>query len=421
MAKTFTIKNARLVHPGHSLHLQNINLVLVDGKIKQVGLDIPPEGEVVTGDQLVVTAGWCDLKTHLTDPGNEHKDTIGSLLNSAASGGYTSIATTPNTEPPIADKSSVNYVLKSAEHHMVNLHPMGRIAAVNESENLAELYDMYQSGAIAFSNGESEMSGGLLLKALRYTKPFKAPIVVQALDHSIHKGGVVNESENTIHTGLKASPALAEHIAVKQYLEIARYCNAPIHFTSISTAESVDLIKAAQQEGLAVTCDVTIFNLCFTDNEVLSFNENFKLNPLLRTEKDRRALLEGLKTGVIQAISSNHHPQNEESKQVEFDYADTGALSLQFVMAWYYQYLQHDLELEVFVKALTSGPRKVLGLPEVQIEEGQVANLAVFDTDKNWQFNEESNMSISKNTHLWQQEVKGKAIAVFNNRKHSLL
>jgi dihydroorotase len=421
VSKTFTIKNALFVQPEHSLHLKHADIIIEDGKVKSIGESVATEGEEITGEQLVVSSGWCDLKTHLTDPGNEHKDTVASLLETAANGGFTAITTTPDTNPPIADKSAVNYVLKSAEHHLVDLYPTGRIAALNEEENLAELFDMYQAGALAFSNGEAKVSNGLLLKALRYTRPFKAPVLVQPLDRSIHKGGTVNESVNTIHTGLKTSPALAEYISVKQHLEIARYCDAPLHFSSISTAEAVKLIQEAQDEGMQVTCDTTIFNLCFTDEQVLTFNENFKLNPLLRTERDRKALVQGLNNGVIQAISSNHHPQNEESKQVEFDYADTGALSLQFVLAWYYQYLQQDLDITTLVNALTAGPRAILGLSNSSIQEGEKANLVVFDAEKKWTFNEKSNKSISKNTHLWQKELKGKAIAIFNNQKHSIL
>jgi dihydroorotase len=415
--KTYLIRNATLIQEGNPLHGKSIDILISDGRIQEMGLELKAEATVIAGQDLWVTAGWVDMRCHLSDPGNEHKDTLEKTLNTAAAGGFTSLVTLPHSEPSISDKSGVNYIVKSSQNHLVDVQPTGVLSDAKHAENLAELYDMSLAGAVAFTNGDGAVSNGLLKKALLYTKPFGAKVITHPSDKSIEQGGSVNESETTVHTGLKTSPPIAEFISVREQIEVARYCDAAVHFSCVSTAESIDHIRQAKKEGLAVTCDVNIFNLCFTDKEVLSFDENFKLYPPLRSEKDRKALVRGVNDGVIDAICSNHNPQNIESKQVEFDYADTGALSLQLVLPWYLKYLANDMSKETFVNALTNGPRNVLGLSTEAISKGASANLTIADTRHEWIFNAETNHSSSKNTHEWRQEQKGRVVRVFNNKE----
>ncbi|MFB1003341.1 MAG: dihydroorotase [Bacteroidia bacterium] len=417
MPKTYLIRNATLIQEGNPLHGKSIDILISKGKIQEIGPELKAEASVIAGQDLWVTEGWVDMRCHLTDPGNEHKDTLENTLNTAAAGGFTSLVTLPHSEPCIRDKSGVNYIVKSSQNHLVDVQPTGVLSDTKHAENLAELYDMSLAGAVAFTNGDGAVSNGLLKKALLYTKPFGAKVITHPSDKSIEQGGTVNESETTVHTGLKTSPSIAEFISVREQIEVARYCDAAVHFSCVSTAESVDHIRQAKKEGLAVTCDVSIFNLCFTDKEVLSFDENFKLYPPLRSEKDRKALVKGVNDGVIDAICSNHNPQNIESKQVEFDYADTGALSLQLVLPWYLRHLANDIAKETFVNALTNGPRKVLGLSTETISKGASANLTIVDTHHEWIFNAETNHSSSKNTHEWKQEQKGRIVSVFNNKE----
>lgn len=418
MAKSYLIRNATLLHAGHSLHGKTTDILISNGTISKIGANLQADATEITGEDIWVSAGWVDMRCHLTDPGNEHKDTLQNTLNAAAAGGFTSVVTLPHSEPTIHDKSGVNYIVQSSESHVVNVLPTGVLSDVQHAENLAELYDMHQAGAVAFTNGDGAVSNGLLKKALLYTKPFGAAVITHPSDKSIEQGGSVNESETTIHTGLKTSPSLAEFISVREQIEVAKYCDSSVHFSCISAAESVALIRQAKKDGLAITCDVSIFNLCFTDKEVVGFDENFKLYPPLRSEKDRKALVKGVNDGTIDAICSNHNAQNIESKQVEFDYADTGALSLQLVLPWYIKYLSKDIDKATFVNAVTIGPSRVLGLPEAIMQEDTVATLTVVDAKAQWTFNKDTNKSDSKNSHEYGQEQQGRVLAVFNHKKN---
>lgn len=415
--KSYLIRNAKLIETDHKFHLKKVDVLVTSGVIQAIGANLQSDdAAIIKGKELVVTNGWVDMRCHLTDPGNEHKDTLQSLMETAASGGFTKLVTLPNSEPAVADKSGVKYLQQASEYHLVDLKPTGVLSSA-ERENLAELYDMYGAGAIAFTNGDASVSNGLLKKALLYTKPFGTRIITHPSDKSLEQHGLVNESANTLHTGLKTSSSLAEYLNVQEQIEVAKYCDAALHFSAISAAESVDLIRRAKKEGLKITCDVAIANLCFTDEEVLSFEENFKLYPPLRTEKDRQALIAGVNDGTIDVICSNHCPQNIENKEVEFDYADFGALSLQMVYAWYTKYLQKDLALSKFVEKLTTGPNICLQEKSSTIEVGQEANITVLDQATNWVFDASTNHSVSKNTHEWNKELSGKIVAVFNNKQ----
>ena len=420
MPKSYLIRKATIIFPGHSNHLKKSDVLITNGLIEKIGSKIDAKAVEISGKELYVSVGWFDLKTHLTDPGFEFKDSLDNILETAASGGFTGISTLPNAQPVINNKSAINYLKKHSESATTNLYPTGMVSDDKNAENLAELYDMFKAGAAAFTNGDIPISNGLLKKALLYTKPFNATIISQPIDKTIHQNGLVNESEATVHTGLKTSPALAEYISVKQQIEIADYCDAPLHIGGITCKQSVDLIADAKKRGLKITCDTSIFNLCFTDNEVLSFDENFKIYPLLRSEVDRKALIKAVNSGVIDAITSNHCPQNIESKQVEFDYADFGSLSLQFVYPWYLKYLSKNIDFEVFVERISSGARNVLNIENPRIQKGEIANITVFDAKKKWVFNQESNKSLSRNTHMWNQEIVGKVVAVFNENKVNL-
>ena len=272
MPKSYLIRNAKLVSKGHPNHLTKTDILITDGIINSIGSGIKANATEILGEELFVTNGWFDLRVHLSDPGNEHKDSLTNILSTASAGGFTGICTLPNAQPAINSKSAINYLKKQADQSLTNLYPTGVISDSEDAENLAELFDMHLAGAIAFTNGDRSISNGLLKKALLYTKPFGARIISQPIDKSLHQHGMVNESENTIHTGLKTSPSLAEYINVKEQLEVAKYCDSPIHFSGISCKESVELIAEAKKKGQKVTCDTTIFNLCFTDAEVLSPN-----------------------------------------------------------------------------------------------------------------------------------------------------
>jgi dihydroorotase len=412
----YIISQATLIQKENSLHNSKVDILIEKGIIKKIAKKIvESDATEIKGDNLHVSSGWIDMRAGLTDPGYEHKDTINNLLDTAAFGGFTSILTLPNTKPSISDKSSISYLINSSKNHLVNIMPTGVIEDPSSKNNLAEMFDMHESGAIAFTNGDEEVSNGLLKKALLYTKPFNGTIISHPSDKSLEHGGVVHESSVMVNTGLKMSPSISEYISLNEQVEVAKYCNAKIHFSCISTAESVEIIRQAKDSGQQVTCDVSILNLCFTDEELLEFDENFKVYPPLRSESDRIALVQGIIDGTIDAISSNHSPQNIESKAVEFDYAEAGVLCQQFVFSWYTKYLSEDIPIDIFISCLTERPSSVLNQSLDTVEEGLEANLTIFDFNKIWQLNQSNNTSKSTNTHEWEKEQKGKVVGVFSN------
>ena len=413
---TYIIRQATLIQKENSSHNSRVDLLISDGKIEKIANNISESNaEEIVGDDLCVSSGWIDMRAGLTDPGYEHKDTLNNILDTAAFSGFTSIVTLPSTTPKIADKASVSYLINASKNHLVNILPTGIIEDPNSKGDLAEMYDMYESGAVAFTNGDDEVSNGLLKKALLYTKPFDGIIISHPSDKSLEHGGVVHESSMMVATGLKMSPSIAEYVSLNQQLEVAKYCDTPIHFSCISTAKSVEIIRDAKKSGQQVTSDVSILNLCFTEKELLQFDENFKVYPPFRSEFDRRALIQGIVDGTIDAISSNHSPQNIEGKAVEFDYAESGALSQQFMFSWYEKYLAKDIPMDIFVKSLTHGPNDILGKKNTNIEEGVMANLTIFDLNRKWQLSQSNNTSKSSNTHEWEKEQKGKVVGLFNN------
>jgi dihydroorotase len=252
---------------------------------------------------------------------------------------------------------------------------------------------------------------------MMYGKAFGAKIMSHAEDKSISRGGSVNESATTVNTGLKSIPDLSEFGKIQSELEVASYANSGIHFSHISSAKSVELIRAAKKKGVSVTCDVAMVNLVFTDEKTETFDSAYKVMPPLRTETDRLALITGLKDGTIDAIVTDHNPLNSELKTVEFDYASFGITGFQTFYPLYNQFLSGILPLEIFIAKITNSPRKLLGLVTSKIEVNSDACLTVFHPNCEWKFDRNTNLSRSVNNPLWGQQLKGKILFVANNNK----
>ena len=416
MPAPFLIKNATVIQEGHPRHLKQSDILISNGRIEKIAAKIDAKAQLIQGDDLRVSVGFHDLRSHLSDPGMEYKEDLSQLLETAAAGGFTSISTLPATQPVVDHKSAIQYIVNKSASALTDVYPMGAVSEKMEGVHLAELYDLHEHGAIAFTDADRNLSSGLLKKALLYVQPFNGLIVSLPLNRSLHHDGMVNESPQTVSTGLKTRPAIAEYSQLRQQLDVLEYCGGRIHFTGISTAESVRLIKEAKKKGLHVTCDVALYNLCFTDKEVQQFDANFKCLPILRSEKDRKALIKGIQEGVVDAICSNHHAQNVEVKRVEFDYAETGTINLQTAQSLYEMFLKDQLDEATFIKCWTSNPRTLLGIEVNTIAEGEAANLVVFDRKGNWKLDITTNKSGGTNTHLWNTALRGKVIATFNQK-----
>jgi dihydroorotase len=297
----------------------------------------------------------------------------------------------------------------------VSIHPIGAITKNNEGKELAEMYDMHASGAVAFGDGSTTVqSSGLLLKALQYVKAINKTIIQIPNDKSIAAHGLMNESVVSTRLGLPGLPAIAEELMIVRDIELARYTSSKIHFTGITTAQSVKLIREAKAAGVQVSCSVSPAHLFFTEDDLEGYDTNLKLDPPLRNKADQQALIDGLADGTIDCIASHHLPQDIDHKIVEFEYAKHGMVSLQTSFAAVRTVLS-QLSIEDCIKLFSSNPRQIFGMPSVSINKEQAANLTLFLPDETWEVKELH--SRSKNSAFLGKQLKGKPVGIINKEK----
>ena len=414
------IKAAKILDRESAHHQKTQDILIEDGWITKIGEQINEEDAMLIGDEnLHVSNGWVDLKADFCDPGFEHKETIDSGLQAAAAGGFTHVALMPSTQPVIDGKTQIEYTLRKAENQVASLVPVGSVSESLKGENLAEMYDMRQAGALLFSDDEEVLSAGLVYRALLYAKNFDARISLFSRDRSLSKGALANEGEASLRTGLKADPYIAEIIHIERNISLLDYTGSKLHLSGISCAESVGLIAAAKARGLDLTADVHVENLLFNESAVLDFDQHFKLLPVLRSENDRRALVQAVKEGIIDAVVSNHRPKDTEEKEVEFDHASFGNITLQSFFSALLS--KNEFSVEEIADILSRRNRKTLGLPEKTIALGQRADLTLFTPSGKWVLNEESSLSKSRNTPFWGKELPGKVVGIINNAKLAIV
>lgn len=414
--KSVLITSVKVVLPGNEFDQQVVDVFIEKGKISKIAKSIEVADkniEIFDGTGNVLSAGFFDLNANFGEPGLETKEDITSGSAAAAAGGFTAVAVMPNTEPAIQSRAEVALIVNIAKGNLVDVLPIGAVSRNREGHEMAELYDMKQTGAIAFSDGNRSMQqAGLMSRALLYARGFGGLIIAHAEDASMAGGNKMNEGVMSTYLGMKGIPNLAESLMVSRDLYLAEYAESPIHFTSISTAEAVDLIKKAKAKGIQVTCDVAAHQLVFTDDEIVDFDSNYKVSPPLRTKADAKALIKGLKDGVIDAVVSQHTPHEIEFKNVEFHIAKNGIIGLQTVLPLL---IKAGLNEQQIVEKLAVNSRQIVGLNVPQIKEGEVANLVLFNMDESWIFDQQSNKSKSRNSPLFGKELKGKVKLVINN------
>jgi dihydroorotase len=415
------IKSAKIISPNSPFHLQTKDILIENGLIAKIGKNLSGSKNIIEADGLCVSDGWVDLFSVIREPGNEHQDTIETLLKSAAKGGFTSILGVSGTLPPMDNKSQIRFVKSSSANNLVNLLPAGTVTEKQEGKEITEMYDMSLSGAVAFTDGKKVLSNPELLKrALLYAKPFGGRIICYCEDQTVANKGMVNEGEVAASLGMKVRPSLAEELAITRDLYIAEYTESPLHITGVSTQKSVHIIKAAKEKGIRVTCDVNIANLYFTDRATKSFDANYKLLPPLRSEEDRLALVNGLKEGVIDAVSSGHEPKNIETKFCEFDNAEFGGISLEASFGALNKTLGEGFSDEDIIRLISTNPSKILGF-NLKIDEKEKANITLFNTNESTYFEKSDIECFSKNSPFIGAELKGKVIGVINNNQLKLI
>ncbi|MBO6515665.1 MAG: dihydroorotase [Bacteroidia bacterium] len=411
------ISRGTIVDPSSPFNGKTVDLLIEDGIITSISEEVSSQNVdiEVPAENCFILPGMLDMRCQLKDPGYEHQEDIISGTDAASFSGFTALAVHPTTLPITQNKSQIDYLLKRSEEVVQDLLPIGATTEDLTSDDITEMFDLRRAGAVGFSNGDKTYpSSGALMRALMYSKEFGGLIMSHAVDEKLAQNASVNESETTIHTGLRQQPDLSETSQIKKEIDIAAYADAAIHFSHISSGKSVAIIREARQMGLKVTCDVSIWHLIFNDSAVLEYDTNYKVTPPFRTEEDRKQLLAGLLDGTIDAIVSDHNPQNIENKLVEFDYAAYGINGLQSFYSIYNQHLSDDIPLEKFVELTAITPRKLLGQEPINLAVGEPANLWVANPKREWIFNKQTNCSRSENNPMFGQHLVGKCDFVVN-------
>jgi dihydroorotase len=362
----------------------------------------------------VIAPAFVDPHVHLRTPGREDEETLRSGTLAAAAGGYCAIVAMPNTDPVVDSAAVLGSLLERAREEAVV--PTGFMAAISKGqrgEELTEMADLAAAGAAAFSDdGRPVVSAGLLRRALQYSALAGRPLALHCEEPALSRGGHVHEGEVSAELGLGPYPAAAESVMVGRDLALARYEGRPLHLLHLSARESVELLRRAQEEGVRVTAEVTPHHLCLTDEAVRSLDPNLKMNPPLRSEDDRRALVDALRDGAIGAVATDHAPHAREEKDVPFAEAPFGVTGLETAFAALYTrlVLPGELRLETLLERMSAGPARALGLPEPRIEVGARANLVVLDLEAEWQVSEEGFRSRSANSWLLGERLRGRVV-----------
>ncbi len=407
------LKQVRIICSASPLHNQVTDILIADGVINQVAANIDtPADRIVQAEDCCVSLGWMDVFAHFNDPGYEYKETLQTGAAAAAAGGFTDVLVIPNTNPALHTKSQIEYVNQKSASLPVRVHPIGAVTKQAEGNTLAEMYDMYDAGAKAFSDGTHTIqSPGILLKALQYVQAFDGLILQVPNDKSIGASGLINEGIVSTQLGLPGKPAIAEELMIARDIELLRYTGGRLHLTGISTARGIALVDAAKKEGLNLTCSVTPAHLLFCDEDLSSYNTNLKLLPPLRTAADREALRAALADGRIDCIATHHLPQDTDNKICEFEYAAYGMTGLETCFS---AAITAGISAERFVTMQTAATRTILQLPIPQLAVGQQACLTLFQPAATVVYTAKQMHSRSGNSALLDRPMSGKALGIIN-------
>tara|TARA_R100000935_G_scaffold42923_1_gene65288 strand:- start:107772 stop:109028 length:1257 start_codon:yes stop_codon:yes gene_type:complete len=407
-------KNATIVDYSSEHHLKKRDVLVEKGVIKKIASTISePKAKEIKFKNLHISQGWFDSSVCFGEPGYEDRETIANGLKTAARSGFTAIALNALTLPIVDSKSGIQYVKGKSIGNAVAVYPVGALTVQAQGKDLAELFDMKSEGAVSFYDYQLPIENANLLKiALQYTQNFEGLVQSFPMDPSISRKGLVNEEINSTKLGLKGIPALSEELQLTRDLYLLEYTGGSLHIPTISTKKSVQLIKDAKKKGLDVSCSVAINNLCLTDDELDGFDTHYKLLPPLRTQQDIKALLKGLKDGVIDGVTSNHDPRIIEDKKTEFDHAAFGSIGLESCFGA----LNQATDMEIAIKAL-NGLKSRFGVETLPITEGSKANFTLFNPEGTTEFSEADITSTSKNAAMLGKTVKGKVYGIVNNTK----
>lgn len=407
------IKSATIVDVSSKHHLKKRDLLLTDGKIEKIASQIPnpDQRREISLENLHLSSGWFDSSVCLGEPGFEERETIQNGLKTAALSGFTAVAVNPNTQPVIDSQADIQFLLSKAHGNPVSVYPIGAMTQQGNGVDLAELYDMKKAGAVAFYDYQKPVQNTLLLKlALQYTRNFNGLIITFCNDKQIAGNGVVHEEMTSTKLGLKGIPALAEELHINRNLYLLDYTEGKLHIPTISTEKSIQLIEEAKAKGLNVSCSVSINNLILTDEKLYEFDTRYKILPPLRTPEVNKKLIKALQEGIIDGVTSDHNPIDIEHKRVEFDHALYGSIGLESIFGALRNHFSTVETVDILTRL--KGRFSVKHHP---INEGETADLTLFNPDKEWIFTEAEIYSSSKNAAMLGEKLTGKAYGIYAN------
>jgi len=414
------IKQAKIIDSSSKHNNKICDILINNNKIEKIAkkIQIDSDTKIYKNENLHVSQGWFDMHVNFGQPGFEQRETIENGLNAAAKGGFTEVLLMPNTNPSIDNSSMIDFIKGFSKRNVVKIQVAGNLTVSQEGKNIVEIHDMTNNGCIAFTDDKKSIQNNELMKiAMLYIKNSNSLLMNFPNDSKIQKNGVINEGKISTQLGLKGIPNIAEEMMLDRDITLCDYTESKIHESYISTERSVDKIKKAKEKGINITSDVALHNIFLTEEQVNNFDTRFKVLPPLRTKKDNKAIINGLKDGTIDVITSDHNPFEEETKKLEFDNAEFGIIGLESAFGLINKHLEKHLTLNEIIDKISNNPRKILGLKNNSIGEGNYANLTLFNPSNKWEFKENDIVSKSKNSPFVGEELKGKALAIYNNNR----
>lgn len=398
-----------------------LSVRIKNGNISEIGSDLEPneDEEQFDAGGAYLSGGWMDMHVHFREPGFEHKETVKTGCRAAMFGGFTEVACMPNTKPSIHTRDVVEFIKNKSKDELVEVHPIGCVTKERAGESIAEMSDMKEGGAVAFSDdGDPVRNSQVMRVALEYSSMLGMPVINHEEDLELSRPGHMNEGEVSARLGLDGTPGIAEETMIARDILLAGFTGGHIHVAHISTRKAVDLVRKAKAEGVNVTTEVCTHHFDLTDEEVekRNYDTRVKMHPPLRTADDVEAMIEGLKDGTIDVICTDHAPHAIEEKEVEFIYAPNGIIGLE--TAWSITVMRllepGHLQLKDILDKMIVQPRKILNLPVPAIEADAPANLTIFNTDEKWVYDEAEVRSKSRNSPYLGSTLTGRAVAVYN-------
>ena len=399
------LKSALIYDATSAHHGKKRDILLQGNRILSIAPEIQENRvKTVDGKGLIISRGWTDLVARSGEPGMEYKEDFSSLKNAARRGGFAQVALLPSTTPVIDTKSAIQFIANQSDQHITFL-PIGALSENLQGKQLTEMFDLQQAGAVAYSDDRGSISTELMCRALEYSQSVSGRVMVLPFDRGVNGNGQMNESLVSVSLGMKGIPNLAEDIRVQRDIELLRYCGGRIHFMLISSARSVEYIRKAKREGLNVTCSVAAHQLMFNDDSLKTFDSNFKVLPPFRSKEDRKALIAGLKDHTIDAIVSDHSPEDVEHKIREFEDANFGISSIEATFCTAFTALEKQMSVNEIIEKFTTGPERVLGIAPKSVDVG--ASVSIFRADSHTDFTAENWQSKSKNSPVIGMTLRG--------------